>query len=82
MAVLSLQQLARISNKLARRGTVRWTKPVIYGAIQAIEDRLQSSKAILNSDIETAAPGVFTAQETRLIFANAAVRFALGEGAD
>lgn len=82
MAVLNIQQLARISNKLARRGTVRWTKPVIYAAIQAIEDRLQNSKAVLNSDIEAAAPGVFTSNEKRLIFANAAVHFALGEGAN
>lgn len=82
MAVLTPKQLAKIRGKLARGRTSTWDKPQVNAAIQAIEDRLQGSKAILNNDIETAAPGVFTGAQKRIIFANAAVNFALGEGAN
>jgi len=81
MAVLTLVQLAKIAQKLEKLGTVTWNKSQINAATQAIEDRLQASKSILNSDIETAAPGVFNATQKRVIFANVAVRFAVGEGA-
>jgi len=80
MAVLTGRQLARMRRKLSDVGTVTWVKPEVNAALQAIEDRLQASRAVLNSDIETAAPGVFNAAQKRLIFANAAVNFALGEG--
>ncbi len=82
MAILTPSELAAIRKKLARNRTVTWDKPQINAAIQAIEDRLQASKGTLNADIEAAAPGVFNAGQKRLIFANAAVRFAIGEGAN
>lgn len=81
MAILTATELAAIRKKLAANGTVSWVKADVNAASQAIEDRLQASITILNDDIEAAAPGVFNAAQKRLIFANAAVRFALGEGA-
>ena len=80
MAILTIAELARVRKRLARENTVTWLKADVNAASQAIEDRLQASKATLNADIETAAPDKFNANQKRLIFANAAVRFALGEG--
>ena len=82
MAVLTVTELAKIRRALSRGAGVSetWVKAEVNAASQAIEDRLQSSKPTLNADIETAAPGVFNNTQKRLIFANAAVRFALGEG--
>lgn len=82
MAILTQIQLAKVRRKLSNGRTSTWNKPQVNAAIQAIEDRLQASKSILNSDIESAAPGIFTVAQKRIIFANAAVNFAVGEGAE
>jgi len=82
MAVLTAGELRNIRNSLERAmngAAITYTKPQINAATQAIEDRLQNSKATLNNDIEGAAPGVFTVAQKKLIVAYAALRFANAE---
>ena len=80
MAILTSRELAKIRKRLSEGTTVTWVKADANAASQAIEDRLQASKATLNADIEAAAPGKFNAAQKRIIFADAAIRFAFSEG--
>lgn len=82
MATLTPEELRVIRNAIEKRVNgfgVNYTKAQINAAAQAIEDRLQNSKTVLNNDIESAAPGVFNVPQKKLILAYVALRFAAGE---
>lgn len=81
MAVVTPQSLAVARRRLATNQTATWTRTQVDAAVQAVADRLENSKATINTDIETAAPGVFNAAQKKLIFAVAALDFAKVEGA-
>ena len=63
---LTLLRLVKANDKEASS----WTKAQIYAAFQAVETRLEASatQTAISGDIETAAPGVFSAPQKRLIF--------------
>lgn len=88
MPIMTPVQHARVAARLQKVRSSPATaqesisKGPTNAASQAVMDRLENSKAILNSDIEDAAPGVHNAAQKRIIFANVAVLFALGEGAE
>jgi hypothetical protein len=61
---------------------VTWNKPAINDALQAIEDTFQTTgKTALNNAIEGAAPGVFNAQQKKLLVAYFILTAAFREGA-
>lgn len=71
MAALTGPELLELRSLLCRNSeTQHWTKAQVGDALQAIEDRirLQSTLTTIGNDIETAAPGVFTAQEKLTLF--------------
>ena len=70
MAILTTEQLVSQRNECERSGIgINYTKAQVNAALQAVEDRLTSAgtKTALSADIETAAPGVFTAAQKREI---------------
>lgn len=70
MATLSAAELGEIRKKLARGVTVMWSTPQANAALQAIEDYFEdTAKAGLNSAIEGAASGVFTAAQKKKLVA-------------
>lgn len=82
MAILTVAELAAIRQRMARQFVpVIWTKAQVNAAVQAVEDRLVASKAVIGADIETAAPGKFDAAQKKAIAAYAVLRYAVGEGA-
>lgn len=75
MAIITNQKLAKHRQLIAKLTTfVTWTKPQINDSVQAVVDLLQSpsSRTAVNNAIEAAAPGVFTADQKKLIFSLAA----------
>ena len=84
MAILNSVQLARLRQHVARKANekgvpVHWLKAQINAALQAIEDRWEASstQTVLNDDVETVAPGVFSGAEKRFL-----LRFWLQQKAD
>jgi hypothetical protein len=77
MATLTADELTDLRHITARRAaTVTWTKAQVNAALQAIEDTMQSTsnvgarsiKAHIGLAIETASPGVFSAQQKDELF--------------
>jgi hypothetical protein len=71
MAQFTSDQLAELRARLnANTATQSWTKPQVNAALQAIEDRLRlaATQNAIGSDIEAAAPGVFSAAQKQLLF--------------
>ena len=70
MATLNAIQLTALRNAAERNLTVHYTKVQLNAARQADEDRRQlaATKMVLSTDIEAAAPGVFSAGEKQTIF--------------
>lgn len=56
-----------LADQVQDTGPVRWTKGEAHAALQAIDDLVESNRAAINNAIESAAPGVFTADEKLLL---------------
>jgi hypothetical protein len=73
VAILTTDQLAAIRRRVAKAfnpDSVRWKKPEINAALQAIEDWFEANKASGSAAVDTAtAPFVFTGAEKKLLFA-------------
>ncbi len=71
MAVLTDSELHQIRRQIVRamRNNIDFDKPTVNAAIQAIEDRIESSKPIISADIDAAiAPATMTAaQKTKIV---------------
>lgn len=83
MATLTANELAELrAYCVPNMGTAHWTKTNVNAALQAVEDRMQlaATKTAIGSDIEAAAPGVFSAAEKTKLFAIWAVTFARRQG--
>lgn len=82
MAVLTPSELAQLRRKVAKHVfSVPWSKAEINGALQVVEDRLDTDRGAFFGLIEAAAPRVFDAAQKKLIVAYVVMRFAFGEGA-
>lgn len=81
MATLTNEEFGSLLRKFAKsQSSCSWSKAAVQDALQAVETRLDNSKAVINSDIETAAPGVFNAAQKLSILAWATLNFAKREG--
>ncbi len=71
MAALTDLEKAFLRRRMSSGGaTVNWTKPQVNDALQAIEDYIETTaKPGISAAIETAAPGVFSAAEKKLLVA-------------
>jgi hypothetical protein len=66
---------------MAAKHEVTWNSTIIDAALQAVEDYFEATaKAGLNSAIETAAPGVFTGPQKKLLIAYFIMQKASREG--
>lgn len=63
-----LQELRGVLNR--NTATQTWTKAQVNAALQAIEDRvrLAGTQTTIGNDIESAAPGVFSAGQKTTLF--------------
>lgn len=71
MATINANELAELRGTAGRNlGAAHWTKAQVNAALQAVEDRLtaNATRNAIASDIEAAAPGVFSAQEKATLF--------------
>lgn len=74
MSILTETEKAKVRQLMQRKANelnkpISWIKDNLNAAAQAVENRLSSSKSIISSDIETAAPGVFDASDKKRIAA-------------
>ncbi len=74
MPILSPMELAELRRRVAKKASenhisISWVKSQINTALQSIEDRWEApaTQQALSSDIETAAPGVFSSAEKRFL---------------
>ncbi len=69
MAILTEEQKTEIRNYVATSGVpITYIKSQIGTAMQAVEDFFENTgRAAIGNAIETAVPGVFTAQQKKLI---------------
>jgi hypothetical protein len=83
MAVLAAVQLAEVRQKIAaQHAVVTWNKTELNAALQAVENVFQGTgKTALNNAIETASPGVFDANQKKLLIAFYVFQAAQREGA-
>jgi len=67
MAVLTAEDLRRVRNGMEKEfpGAVVWSKSEINAAAQAVEDFIEANKVQIGTDIETAAPTVFTSAQKK-----------------
>lgn len=77
----AIRRALRRSRKARDGGgyTTTATKTQMNEALQALETRLTGAKTALNSDIENAAPGVFSVPDKKLLVAEAMHEFMLRE---
>ncbi len=83
MAVFTSKQLNFLMDHVCKNTTTQsWTKAQVSAALQAIEDRMQlpATKSAISSDIETAAPGIFTANQKDLLFSVWSISYAIRQG--
>lgn len=83
MATLTATELGKMLRQFVRQQagtTATWDKDALKAALQAVETRLDNSKGVLNTDIETAAPGEFNVAQKLAILAWATLNFAKREG--
>lgn len=71
MAILTGLEIQEFITALNRNITPQtWDKPQLTAALQAIENRMRAPASLnaLSSDIEAAAPGVFTTEQKYTLF--------------
>ncbi len=71
MAILTSLELRELMQRANRNiAEQHWDKVQISAALQAIEDRVRApaTQTTIATDIETAVPGIFSADEKRILF--------------
>ena len=67
MAILTVQELRQIRNKMEKAGNSGYTKPEINDAIQAIEDWYEANRSEISTAIDAATPFSFTNPQKKLL---------------
>lgn len=70
MAILTTAQLRTMRYNVATKAGMRpaeWTRQTLTDVFQALEDWYQANKASAASDMESAAPGVFSTAQKKEI---------------
>ena len=71
MAILNATDLSDLRRDVCKGITVDFVKSQINAALQAIEDRIENSRAVLSADIDTAtAPYVLSASMKKKLVAH------------
>lgn len=56
-----------MADQVQASGPVHYTKADVHAALQAIDTLVENNRSAINNAIESAAPGVFTAEEKLLL---------------